>query len=199
MKKATLKDLKLDPRNANKHTQFGTGLLENSIRENGFGRSILVSNDNVVIAGNGTAESGAAIGMEDVEIVETDGKKLIVVKRTDIKSGTAEFEKMALADNLVATKNIAFDPEIVQGIVEDFPETKPWAAIILEEPEERPIVDKDRAGLVEVKFVMTGTQAAKLKQALKMAKTVFKIGKSEQANGTAMFQVSKYFVDKKGK
>jgi hypothetical protein len=70
-KKANLKDLVLDPKNANMHSEYGTGLLENSTRMNGLGRSILISDDNVVIAGNGLAEAAARIGMENVEIVET--------------------------------------------------------------------------------------------------------------------------------
>lgn len=196
-KKITLKDLVLDPRNANKHSVYGTGLLENSTRENGFGRSIVISNDNVIIAGNGVAEAGASIGMEDVEVVESDGKKIIAVKRTDIKSGTAEFYKMALADNIVATKNIVMDVEVVEAIVEEYPETRIWGTIV-KEIDERPIVDKDKAGMTEVKFQLTGAQAAKLKQALKIAKGFIE-KKTENTNGAALFFIAKTFIQTKGR
>lgn len=194
--KAKLKDLTLDPKNANRHSQYGTGLLENSTRENGFGRSILISNDNVIIAGNGVAEAGASIGMENIEIIESDGNKIIAVKRTDIKSGTKEFYNMALADNIVAQKNIVMIPEVVTAIAHEFPETKFWASIVNEEPEEI-ILDKDKAGMVEVKFQMTGAQSAKLKQALKMAKAGVK--GSSNKNAAAIVAISVHFIKSKGK
>lgn len=197
-KKGTLKDLTLDPKNANKHSQYGTGLLENSTRENGFGRSILISSDNVIIAGNGVAEAGASIGMENIEIVESDGNKIIAVKRTDIKSGTKEFYRMALADNVVATKNIVFDAEVVKAIVEEVPEVKFWSNIILEEREEG-IPDKDKAGMTETKFQLTGPQSTKLKKALKMAKQISKPPKTVNANSFALLYIVNEFLKAKAK
>lgn len=49
----TIKDLKLDNRNANKHTEAGNKLLKKSINELGYGRSILLDKDERIIAGNG--------------------------------------------------------------------------------------------------------------------------------------------------
>lgn len=188
-KKTTIKGLKLDQRNANKHSQFGTGLLENSVRDNGFGRSILISNDDVVIAGNGTVEGAAAIGMEKVRIVETDGTEIIAVKRTDINSGTAAFHKMALADNIVPVHNIVFDLEVVEAIATEFPSTKAYAAIILDPPGEKNRQDDpDRAGITSSTFHFTEPQSAKVKKALKISKELNKekmktVGnKNENAN-----------------
>jgi hypothetical protein len=191
-KKAKLKDLVLDPRNANRHTEYGSGLLVNSTRENGIGRSILISDDNVVIAGNGLAEAGYQIGIEDVEIVESDGKKIIAVKRTDIKSNTPAFYNMALADNIVAEKNILLDAEVVHGIVQDFPETKFWGSVVDEEPESA--TDKDKANTVEMKFQFTGPQAAKVKQAIKVAKQVKKAPKDANANSFALIHIVNEFL-----
>lgn len=193
------KQLKPDPRNANIHSEYGMGLLENSIRELGYGRSVVISDDGVLIAGNATVEAGAAVGMEEIEIVKTDGKKLIVVQRTDIKSGTPEFHKMAFADNIIAKKNIVFDAEVVEAIVQDYKGVKTWASTILEESTTK-AADKDRADLVEMKFILPGNQAAKIKQALKMAREMNK-GKEgfDNNNGTALFFIATQFVKAKGK
>lgn len=182
-KKTTIKSLKLDPRNANKHSQYGTGLLENSVRENGFGRSILISNDNVIIAGNGTVEGASAIGMENVRIIETNGEEIIAVKRTDVKSNTPEFYKMALADNVVAQKNIVLDVEIVEGIVEEFPTTKTWGAVITDPPGAKDrLDDPDKANQTTMTFHPTRDQAAKIKKGLSMSMELNKAKFSNSGN-----------------
>lgn len=188
--KTTLQVLKPDPRNANRHSEYGTGLLENSTRINGFGRSVLVSSDNVVIAGNGVVEAAASIGMEKIDIIETDGTSLVVVKRTDIKSGTPEFYNMALADNITALKNIVLNPDVVEGIVLEHPETKFWGNIVAEEKEVGS-VDKTTAGETEMTFKMTGAQAARINQALKLAKGKLKGNKT---NTAALVLIAKQFL-----
>lgn len=114
------KDLIFDQRNANKHSEYGMRRLEDSIQKRGLGRSILISADNEIIAGNGVAETALGIGIEKVKVVETDGTEIIAVKRTDIKSGTKEFYEMALSDNIIATENIVMDAEVTNAICEEY-------------------------------------------------------------------------------
>lgn len=83
---ATIKDLKFDDKNFNKHTEFGMSLLEKSLRENGAGRSILLDKDNNIIAGNGIVEAAGSVGLERVKIVEATGDEIIAVKRTEFIS-----------------------------------------------------------------------------------------------------------------
>ena len=109
-----LEDLTPDGENFNKHTEFGTKLLEDSLRKFGAGRSILVDKDGNIIAGNSTTETAAAIGMEDVIVVPTDGKKLVVVQRTDLSLDSPEGRELALADNMTALKGIDLDLAKVQ-------------------------------------------------------------------------------------
>lgn len=110
----TLADLTPDGENFNKHTEFGQKLLEDSLRKFGAGRSILVDKDGNIIAGNSTAETAAAIGMDDVVVVQTDGKKLVVVQRTDLQLDSKEGRELALADNMTALKGIDIDLEKVK-------------------------------------------------------------------------------------
>lgn len=115
-----VKDLKPDSRNANKHSDKGMEMLKDGIIKNGLGRSILISDDNEIIAGNGVTESAKKIGIENLKIIETDGSELIAIKRTDIKSGTKEFYEMALSDNIIAKENIIMDAEVVNAICEEY-------------------------------------------------------------------------------
>lgn len=193
-KKTTIKALKIDPKNANKHSQYGTALLENSVRENGFGRSILISNDNVIIAGNGTVEGAVAIGMENVRIVETDGHEIIAVKRKDVKSNTAEFYRMALADNVVAQKNIVLDAEVVEAIVAEYPATKVWGGIVTDPPGQKSkLDDPEKANQTTSTFHFTNPQAAKVKQALKISKELNKT-KFQNAGNTNENANALYFI-----
>ena len=118
--KNTVEDLKFDKRNANKHSVYGMQRLEKGIQHNGMGRSILISKDNEIIAGNGVTESAINVGFKKVRIIETDGTEIIAVKRTDIKSGTKEFYEMALSDNIIATENIIMDAEVTNAICEEY-------------------------------------------------------------------------------
>ena len=115
----TLADLTPDGENFNRHTEFGSKLLEDSLRKFGAGRSILVDKDGNIIAGNSTTETAAAIGMEDVIVVPTDGKKLVVVQRTDLSLDSPEGRELALADNMTALKGIDIDLAKVQETLGD--------------------------------------------------------------------------------
>lgn len=104
-----VKDLIPDDKNYNKGNEFGNALIEKSLRKLGAGRSILIDKNNRIIAGNKTIENAGAIGIEDVQIVESDGTKIIAVKRTDIDLDTPKGREMALADNASAKANIEWD------------------------------------------------------------------------------------------
>lgn len=106
---STIKDLKFDDKNFNKHTEYGMSLLEKSLRENGAGRSILIDKDNNIIAGNGIVESAGQIGLDKVKVIETTGDEIIAVKRTDISLNSKKGRKMALADNSTARADLAWD------------------------------------------------------------------------------------------
>lgn len=105
----TLDDLTPDSNNFNKHTEFGSKLLEDSLRKFGAGRSILVDKDGNIIAGNGVVETAAAIGMDKIKVVETDGTELVVVRRKDLELDSPEGRELALADNMTALKGIDID------------------------------------------------------------------------------------------
>jgi DNA modification methylase len=122
---ATIKDLKFDDKNFNKHTEFGMSLLEKSLRENGAGRSILLDKDNNIIAGNGIVEAAGQIGLENVKIVEATGDEIIAVKRTDVSLNSHKGREMALADNATAAVDLAWDDEAIKSEFTE-EETKGW-------------------------------------------------------------------------
>ncbi len=112
--------LEFDDANFNKGTQYGQRLMEESLRKFGLGRSILIDRNNRIIAGNKTVENAGALGMEDVIIVETTGKQIVAVKRTDIDLDSREGREMAMADNATSKANLAWDVDTIAEMAESF-------------------------------------------------------------------------------
>lgn len=112
-KKAKIGELIPDSKNFNRHSEYGMSLLEKSVGKFGMGRSILLDRNNRIIAGNGITETAGQLGIEDVEIVETDGTKIVAVKRTDIDLDTPQGREMALADNATNKANLKWDKEAI--------------------------------------------------------------------------------------
>jgi hypothetical protein len=120
MAKIKFKDIKPDSRNTNKHTEYGMHTLDNSLEQVGIIESVTISNDNVIISGNARHEKIGQKFTNDAIIVETDGTTPVVIKRTDIESGTKEFHKASILANTVAQKNQNIDVELVEIIANEF-------------------------------------------------------------------------------
>jgi hypothetical protein len=94
---ASIKDLKHDHKNARRRTDRSSMLIAESLKRFGAARSIVIDEDNRILAGNGTIEGAKAAGIKNIRVIETDGSEIIAVRRTDL----SEDDKigLALADN----------------------------------------------------------------------------------------------------
>jgi len=117
---AKITDLHFDDKNANKHTQKGLRLVEKSLSKLGAGRSILIDKNNNIIAGNGVIETAGQIGMENIRIVETDGKEIVAVKRTDIDINSKKGRELAIVDNHSAKESIDLDFDVINDLVTEY-------------------------------------------------------------------------------
>jgi DNA modification methylase len=93
----SINDLKNDHKNARKRTDRSSKLIKESLQKFGAARSIVIDENNRILAGNGTIAGAKAAGIKNLKVIETDGNEIIAVKRT----GLSEDEKvgLALADN----------------------------------------------------------------------------------------------------
>ena len=110
----SLEDLMPDPRNANDGTERGQYMLEHSLEQFGAGRSVVVDREGRIIAGNKTWQAAAEKGFK-VKVVQTDGRELVVVQRTDLDLlGEDERARLlAYADNRSSEVGLAWDAEAV--------------------------------------------------------------------------------------
>jgi hypothetical protein len=110
-----IQELTPDSQNANEGTPRGIKLLDESLRELGAGRSILLDKHFRIIAGNKTVERAADLGLDKVIVVESDGTRLVAVRRTDLDLDEPEGKarKLAYADNRIAELDLDWDAERV--------------------------------------------------------------------------------------
>lgn len=96
----SIKDLKSDHKNARKRTDRSAELIKESLQRYGAARSIVIDEENRILAGNGTIEGAKEAGIDRIRVIETDGDEVIAVRRT----GLTEEQKvgLALADNRTA-------------------------------------------------------------------------------------------------
>jgi sporulation protein YlmC with PRC-barrel domain len=111
-----LASLKPDTRNANRGTDRGRKLVRESLKRYGAGRSILIDKSGNIIAGNKTAEGAKAVGLGDVQIVKSDGSKLIAVQRTDLDINDKAARELAIADNRASEVGLEWDPEVLKSL-----------------------------------------------------------------------------------
>lgn len=105
--------IKMDKNNYRIHSAENKNLIKKSLEECGAGRSILIDNENEIIAGNGVYEQAKKLGIP-VKVVETDGKELVVVKRTDLKTEDQKRKVLAVMDNTTSDSS-EFDIEKLEN------------------------------------------------------------------------------------
>lgn len=118
-----MEDIKLDPKNFRIHNDRNKNIIRKSLEDCGAGRSVLMDKENYLIAGNGVYEQAKELGIP-VRVIETNGKELVVVKRTDLSLEDERRKLLALADNH-ASDTSEFDMDLV---IENFSEEvlKDW-------------------------------------------------------------------------
>jgi hypothetical protein len=92
-----LSELIADPHNLRKHNPRNIGLIEEGLREVGAARSVVVDENNILLAGNGVAEAAAAAGITRVRFIDADGDELIAVRRTGLSD--EQKKRLAIYDN----------------------------------------------------------------------------------------------------
>tara|TARA_R100001082_G_scaffold7411_1_gene4521 strand:+ start:137 stop:1288 length:1152 start_codon:yes stop_codon:yes gene_type:complete len=119
---ASIQDLKSDHKNARKRTDRSSSLIKESLEKFGAARSIVIDEENRILAGNGTIEGAKAAGIKNLRVIETDGKEIIAVKRI----GLTEEDKvgLALADNRTSDLS-EWDAEMLRQLSEE-QDLEPW-------------------------------------------------------------------------
>lgn len=140
-----------DPNNARQHNPRNIGMIVDSLQKVGGARSIVIDEDNVILAGNGVIEAAAEAGIESVRVIEASGNEIIAVRRR----GLSEEQKTLLKyyDNRTAELADWNAAQIVADLETDVDLSGLWSddeiaelvASVIEEPPEDPGPQMDRA------------------------------------------------------
>ena len=119
---ASINQLKPDPRNARRRTDRSAKLIGESLKRYGAARSIVIDENDQIIAGHGTIDGAKKAGIKNVRIIEADGDEVIAVRRTNL----TEDEKvgLGLADNRTGDLS-EWDAEAIHLLAQDH-DLAPW-------------------------------------------------------------------------
>lgn len=141
--------IKFDKRNYRKHNDKNKNLINKSLKECGAGRSIVIDNENEIIAGNGIYEQAQKLNIP-TKIIETDGTELVVVKRTDLNTNDEKRKQLAIMDNSTSDSS-EFDLDSLQADF-DVEQLQDWGLDVeFESLEEKEIIEDEVPEEVETR------------------------------------------------
>jgi hypothetical protein len=111
-----IRDLIPDPKNARSHNPRNIGMIADAMQEVGAARSIVIDENNIILAGNGAIEAAAQAGITDVRIIEASGNEIIAVRRSGLTP--AQKTRLALFDNRAA-ELAEWDVERLKGFADE--------------------------------------------------------------------------------
>ena len=92
-----IRELVPDPANRRRRTARGARLLVESLTATGAGRSIVIDENNGVLAGNGLLDAAAEAGITKLQIVEAEGDTIVAVRRRGLTPD--QKRNLAIYDN----------------------------------------------------------------------------------------------------
>lgn len=115
----SLGELVSDPTNARKHNPRNVAMIEDALREVGAARSIVIDEDNIVLAGNGVVDAAAAAGITNVRIIKASGNEIIAVQREGLTE--EQKQRLALFDNRTGDLS-TWDADVLEQLRSEAPE-----------------------------------------------------------------------------
>jgi DNA modification methylase len=93
-------DLVVDPNNRRTHNPRNVEMIVAALKDVGAARSIVIDEDDVVLAGNGVTAAAAAAGITKVRVIDAAGDEIIAVRRRGLSA--AAKRSLAMYDNRTA-------------------------------------------------------------------------------------------------
>lgn len=116
-----LDKLAQDDQNANRGTERGAAMVDSSISQAGWGRSLTVDRNGRIISGNHSHEAATRAGLSKAVLLHTAGNVVVGHAREDLDLTTDEAARvLAIADNRASELGLDWNPEILDGFAEKF-------------------------------------------------------------------------------
>jgi len=153
MSEDNISKLHKDPRNARTRDSRAIDFLQQSLRDVGAARSIVIDENDLILAGNGTVSAAEGLGISKLQIVEAEGDTIIAVRRRGLTD--EQKTRLSLYDNRTA-ELAEWDTDVLKELSEEvdlsgFFEPDEWSDLMdsLGEEEIREEDETDVADLID--------------------------------------------------
>jgi DNA modification methylase len=107
-----------DPNNARTHDQRNLDAIAGSLSEFGQRKPIVITQDNIIAAGNGTVEAAKSLGWTDIEVVRVpadwDADRIKAFALADNRSAElAQWDEQVMASQLLELQQVGFDIQAI--------------------------------------------------------------------------------------
>jgi ParB-like chromosome segregation protein Spo0J len=186
--------LVFDPTNARKHDQKNLSAIAGSLELFGQRKPIVVTPDNVVIAGNGTLEAAKSLGWSEIVVARTpagwDWDKLKAFALADNRTAElAEWDAQILADQLLELDAVGYELATF-----GFESLQPPTDSDLEDAFGN--LNKEESDLEQITFTLHKDQAQLIREALEASKALGEYGETgnQNSNGNAIARVCELWL-----
>jgi hypothetical protein len=184
-----IKDLTPDPNNARQHDDKNLKAIQGSLKQFGQRKPIVITEDGVIVAGNGTVEAAKRLGWLKIDAVRVPGDWT-----------TEQTKAFALADNRTA-ELAGWNSEILSEQIRELNEADFPILELGFEPLEFPteqewekILDStssEKGEIVQITFYLHNDQAATIREALVQSRALGDFGDTGNTNdnGNALARI----------
>lgn len=191
--------LKFDPRNARKHDDRNIKAIMDSLNKFGQQKAIVVGDDNIVIAGNGTLEAAKRLGWDTIDVRRSGLKsdEATAYAIADNRSAElAEWDDPVLGDILSELKESGWELDDLGFNDDDLEKLIGLDANEIDFPN---LKSGEKEPFQQMAFILHDDQAELVKKAVEIAKKIGNFDKSENLNqnGNAIHMICLHFMSKK--
>jgi ParB-like chromosome segregation protein Spo0J len=190
-----IKDLTPDPNHARQHDDKNLKAIQGSLKQFGQRKPIVITEDGVIVAGNGTVEAAKRLGWLEIQAVTVPGDWT-----------PNQIKAFALADNrtaeLASWNMEVLDEQLWELEQEELDVTVlGFESRVVAEVEDPFTLLKDdpRKDATQITFTVTLEQAEVIKEKLKRAKQSPRLIKdeNENSNGNALYLIASEWEDER--
>jgi ParB-like chromosome segregation protein Spo0J len=189
-----LNELTPDPNNARTHDETNLKAIEGSLREFGQRKPIVIDQQGVVVAGNGTVEAARRLGWSEIQAVripaDWSADRIKAFALADNRTAElAEWDAQILADQLLELDSVGY-------------ELATFGFETLQPPTESDLEDafanlnKEESDLEQITFTLHKDQAQLIRAALDASKALGEYGETgnQNSNGNAIARVCELWL-----
>lgn len=184
-----IESLTFDPANARKHSEANLSAIEQSLRLFGQRKPIVITSDNLIVAGNGTVEAALFLGWTDIAVVRVpadwDATQVQAFALADNRtSELAEWNHDVLAVQLFELLELDFDVKAIGFEAPVEPNSDEWEAAF-------DATSGERSDVQQITFTLHTDQVEMVKNALATSKALGEFGDTgnPNTNGNALARI----------